>query len=106
MVLGHIVQFDSATQVREGRALETKDYITLGVSLLALVISLGFSWISLQQKSSEAGRIARDQLTDALSRMYAIITQVRQLSGFTTMNPGAVDATQVDAAGYLNQQLS
>lgn len=56
--------------------MENKDYITLGLSLSAFIVSL----ISLFLKGPENRRTIRNQLTDALSKLNAVNAEARKLS--------------------------
>lgn len=56
--------------------MENKDYITLGLSLSAFIVSL----VSLLLKGPENRRTIRNQLTDALSKLNAVNAEARKLS--------------------------
>lgn len=56
--------------------METKDYVTLGLSLSALIVSL----VTLFLKGPENRRTIRNQLTDALSKLNAVNAEARKLS--------------------------
>jgi hypothetical protein len=74
--------------------------------LLALTISLVTSWVSFHQKSLEDERVMRDQLTDTLSKIYSIRTQVRQVFGPPHVDQSQAQTVASDTGGFLSQQLS
>ncbi len=80
--------------------LETKDLVTVYISVVALGFSIISTYVTLRQKKHETMRTLRTQLTGVLDKMVALNLENAKLPPFGPLPPG----TPSNIRSFLNDQ--
>jgi tetratricopeptide (TPR) repeat protein len=80
--------------------LETKDLVTIYISITALSFSIISTYITLRQKNYETQRTLRNQLTDVLAKIVSLNLENAKLPTYGPLTPG----TPSNIKAFLNDQ--